>query len=162
MELEFARNFYDLVVYQKARLLQGQVLEFSHKFPECERYGLTDQIRRASRSIGGQVSEGWGKRFYPKHFVSKLTDAIGEALETQHWLITAVDSGYTAREDAISKFELCHDIVRMLGKMIQRHKDFCLPPPPTLREDLSEFFITAQADPFASVLALSLPPTTTY
>lgn len=152
MDLEFARTFYELVVYQKARTLQGQVLDVSRNFPAEERYSLTDQIRRASRSIGGQIAEGWGKRTHPKHFVSKLTDATSEALETQHWLITAVDSNYLSREIATALFQHCHEICRMLAKMMQRHENFCLPNPSTLREDPDEFFVsTHHADPFSSV-----------
>ncbi|RBP46570.1 four helix bundle protein [Roseimicrobium gellanilyticum] len=140
MELEYARSFHELVVYQKARLLQKEVLDLSRGFPDFERYGLTDQIRRASRSIGGQIAEGWAKRAYPRHFVSKLTDADGEQLETQHWLITSVDSQYVSRETAAPFYQLCLEIGRMLGKMILRHKDFCQPSSAILREDFEEFF----------------------
>lgn len=146
MELEYARSFHELVVYQKARLLQGNVLELSRSFPDFERYGLTDQIRRASRSIGSQIAEGWAKRFYPRHFVSKLTDADGEQLETQHWLITSVDSGYVSRETATPLYLLCLEIGRMLGKMIMRHKDFCQPISSILREDFEEFFVPYSPD----------------
>ena len=62
-------------------------------FPGKRIYALTDQIRRASRSIGAQIAEAWGKRRYEKHFVSKLTDADAEQLETQHWLSIAVFCG---------------------------------------------------------------------
>ncbi|MBC8504564.1 MAG: four helix bundle protein [Anaerolineales bacterium] len=60
--------------------------------PKGETYSLTDQIRRSSRSIGAQIAEAWAKRYYDKHFISKLTDA--EQQETQHWLETALDCGY--------------------------------------------------------------------
>jgi len=61
------------------------------KFPKEETYALTDQVRRSSRSDGAQIAEAWAKRRYQKHFVSKLTDAIGEELETQHWIEAAQD-----------------------------------------------------------------------
>ena len=63
-------------------------------------YSLTDQIRRASRSIGGQIAEAWGKRRYQRHFISKLTDADGEQLQAQHWIETALDCKYLQQEKA--------------------------------------------------------------
>ena len=77
-ELSHARNFRDLAVYQKARKVSRAIFESSKGFPKEETYSLTDQIRRASRSIGAQIAEAWAKRRYPRHFVSKLTDADAE------------------------------------------------------------------------------------
>src|SRR5262245_59419725 len=96
--LGYARRFQDLAVYRKARLLAREVFLVSKQFPREEAFSLTDQLRRASRSIGGQIAEAWAKRRYPKHFVSKLTDADGEQLETQHWLTEAYDCGYLSRQ----------------------------------------------------------------
>ena len=93
-----AESFRDLVVYQKARTVSRRYFEMSKSFPKEERYSLTDQGRRSSRSIGAQIAEAWAKRGYEKHFVSKLTDADGEQQETQHWLDTALDCGYLTRE----------------------------------------------------------------
>jgi four helix bundle protein len=81
-------SFRDLNVYQKAFKLQKDIFELTKEFPAEERYSLTDQIRRSSRSIGANIAEAWQKRLYPAHFVSKLTDADGEQAETQHWLDT--------------------------------------------------------------------------
>jgi four helix bundle protein len=75
-------------------MLAKAVFEASKTFPREEAYSLTDQGRRASRSIGAQIAEAWAKRRYARHFASKLTDADGEQLETQHWLIMAFDCGY--------------------------------------------------------------------
>lgn len=74
------------------------------KFPKEEMYSLTDQVRRSSRSIGAQIAEAWGKRKYERHFVSKLTDADGEQLETQHWIETALDCSYVSAEVATKLF----------------------------------------------------------
>ena len=63
-----------------------EIYKISFQFPSEEKYSLTDQIRRSSRSVSANISEAWGKRRYPKSFVSKLTDAEGEARETQTWL----------------------------------------------------------------------------
>ena len=79
-----ARCFRDLMVYQKAREVARRIFELTKVFPKEEIYSLTDQGRRASRSVGAQIAEAWGKRRYERHFVSKLTDADSEQLETQH------------------------------------------------------------------------------
>jgi four helix bundle protein len=78
----YARSFRDLPAYKKAFVVSKKIFEASKSFPEEERYSLTDQIRRASRSIGAQITEAWAKRKYERSFISKLTDADGEQLET--------------------------------------------------------------------------------
>jgi four helix bundle protein len=76
--------------------------ELSKSFPAEERFSLTDQGRRSSRSIGAQIAEAWAKRGYEKHFVSKLTDADGEQQETQHWVDAALDCGYLTQRGPIT------------------------------------------------------------
>ncbi|MDB6058205.1 MAG: hypothetical protein JWO95_2049 [Verrucomicrobiales bacterium] len=95
--LPYARSFKDLTVYQKARVLNREVFRITKTFPRDEAFSLTSQWRRASRSIGAQISEAWAKRRYPAHFLSKLTDADGEQMETQHWTIVAYDDGIFAK-----------------------------------------------------------------
>lgn len=97
----YVESFRELEVYKMARLLTKQVFEISKKFPKEEMYSLTDQVRRSSRSNGAQVAEAWGKRKYEKHFVSKLTDADGEQLETQHWIETSLDCCYLTNEQLL-------------------------------------------------------------
>jgi four helix bundle protein len=92
--LPYAKSVRDLVVYQKAKALAKDIFEITKRFPREEMYSLTDQVRRCSRSVGGQIAEAWAKRRYVKHFVSKLTDADGEQNETQHWIETARDCRY--------------------------------------------------------------------
>ena len=82
--MEFVKNYSELEVYKFSRNLSKEVFEITKEFPKEEMYSLTDQIRRSSRSVGAQIAEAWGKRRYEKHFISKLTDADGERLETQH------------------------------------------------------------------------------
>jgi len=94
MKLDYVKHFNDLDVYKKQRTLAKDIFQLSKKFPKEEKYSLTDQIRRSSRSIGAQIAEAWAKRLYPKHWISKLTDADGEQMETLHWLIAALDCGY--------------------------------------------------------------------
>src|SRR5882757_6020165 len=85
------RGFTDLIVWQKARQLGLRVFELSQSWPAVERYALTDQIRRSSRSVGANIAEAWGKRRYEAAFVAKLVDSDAEAHETEHWLIVAHD-----------------------------------------------------------------------
>lgn len=72
--------------------------EVSKGFPREDRYGLTDQLRRASRSVCANIAEAWRKRRYPAHFVSKLSDADAEAAEAQVWLAFAHQCGYLAAD----------------------------------------------------------------
>jgi len=135
-----ARCFRDLVVYQKAKEVARRIFELSQEFPKEERYSLTDQGRRASRSVGAQIAEAWGKRRYEKHFVSKLTDADSEQLETQHWLETAFDCGYINKDERDS---LCNDlkeIGRMLNSMIEKAASFCTSSPNSVREETTPYF----------------------
>ncbi len=135
-----ARCFRDLVVYQKAREVARRIFELSKGFPKEEIYSLTDQGRRASRSVGAQIAEAWGKRRYQKHFISKLTDADAEQLETQHWLETAVDCGYINEDQRDS---LCRDlrkIGRMLHSMIEKASSFCDSTTSRVREETIPYF----------------------
>ena len=142
--LPFARGFWELVAYQRARALQRRVFELSKKFPREEMYSLTDQARRAARSIGAQIAEAWGKRDYEKHFVSKLSDAVSECNETQHWTISAVDDGYLSRDEGREVWNLCLEIGRLLTSMTERSDEFCQDAAnPRLREPSPEFFCDA-------------------
>ena len=95
------------------------VFEATKSFPKEERYSLTDQIRRASRSVCGNLAEAWGKRLYEAAFVSKLTDAQGEAGETQTWIAFAVRCGYLERDLGI-KLHLAYESVLKLIISMQR------------------------------------------
>jgi four helix bundle protein len=118
-------SFRDLRVYQKAFQLQQDIFEITRKFPSEEKYSLTDQIRRSSRSVGANIAEAWQKRLYPAHFVSKLTDADGEQAETQHWLDTAKSCGYITDGRHKEVMNECLSIGRMLGSMINKPESFC-------------------------------------
>ena len=137
-ELPFAESYRDLVVYRKQRTLSRALFIRSKGFPPEERYSLTDQMRRAVRSIGAQLAEAWAKRRYEKHFVSKLTDSDGERLETEHWLVTAHDSGYLSAEETRTYVGQCKELGALLGSMIEYPERFCRP---SLRvaEGISDF-----------------------
>jgi four helix bundle protein len=119
-------HFTDLKVYQKACDLAARIFVISKRWPAEERYSLTDQIRRAARSTGANISEAWGKRRYEAHFVSKLTDADGENHEVEHWLITAKGDGYLTDTEYGVLLELKREIGRMLGSIIQSPGSFLL------------------------------------
>jgi len=103
-----------------------EIFEITKSFPKEERYSLTDQIRRSSRSVPANISEAWKKRIYPKMFVSKIVDAAGESGETEVWLDISKDSGYLSiekYEDFISAYD---EVNRMLFGMIEKPEKFCV------------------------------------
>ena len=142
--LPHAHSFRDLLVYQKARQLAGEIFAITAGFPREERFALTDQVRRSSRSVGAQIAEAWAKRRYPKHFVSKLTDADGEQQETQHWIETAADCGYINQQQAVNLTLKCAEVGRLLGGMMSKAHLFCGKPPRTVAESAVEYFVTEQ------------------
>ena len=120
-----ARGFRDLLVYRKAYEVAVRIFDISKDFPKEEVYSLPDQIRRASRSIGAQIAEAWGKRRYEKHFFSKLTDADAEQMETQHWLDMATSCGYMPEEEKEILEMHLKEIGRMLNAMMAKSHLFC-------------------------------------
>ena len=92
--MSVVKHFRELRVYREAFESAMQIFEYSKQWPKEERYSLTDQIRRSSRSVCEQIAEAWRKRRYIAHFRSKLTDADSEAAETQSWLEFALRCGY--------------------------------------------------------------------
>ena len=140
MTTYYARSFKDLRVYQKARDVSRAVFKLSKAFPREEMYSLTDQMRRASRSVGAQIAEAWGKRRYEKHFVSKLTDSDAEQMETQHWVGEALDCGYLSPANATQLNSDLEEIGRMLNSMMEKADSFCGPLDSTLHESTAEYF----------------------
>ena len=123
MKIESAK---DLRIYQKAYALAGELFELSKEFPKEERYALTDQIRRSSRSVCANLREAWAKRRYPAHFVSKLTDCDGENGETDTWLDFSKGCGYLTAERHKKLTDECSFIGSMLGKMINNPEPFII------------------------------------
>jgi len=117
-------GFKKLKVYRLAFQCAGEIFEMTKSFPKEEKYSLTDQIRRSSRSICANIAEGYRKRIYPSHFKSKISDSDAECSETIVWLDFSRDCGYISSKkhaDLVGKYEL---IGKMLGKMIQNPKKF--------------------------------------
>ena len=101
-----------------------EIFHLSKGFPPEERYSLTDQIRRSSRSVPANIAEGYRKRQYIKAFVNKMSDADGEATETQVWLSLAKDCGYLKEEDCQRLTEGYEEVGRMLGGMLANPEKF--------------------------------------
>jgi four helix bundle protein len=115
-----------LQVYQKAFDVAMRIFELSKTFPKEETFSLTDQVRRASRSVCANIAEAWRKRRYEKAFVSKLSDAESEAAETQVWLEFAVACGYMARETATALYAAYEEVLRMLFTMSNHPEQWVL------------------------------------
>jgi four helix bundle protein len=116
----------DLEVYQRAFAAAMEVFRLSKTFPAEEKYSLTDQGRRSSRSVAANISEAWRKRRYPASFVSKLNDAEGEAAETQTWLQFAVECGYANAEVSRTIYAEYDSIIAMLVNMQNHPEDWSL------------------------------------
>lgn len=121
---ENLRGHRDLKVYSLAYELAMEVFRESKEFPREERYSLTDQIRRSSRSVAANIAEGFRKRQYPNMFVSKMADADGEATEVQVWLDFVRDCGYLTRKRCDELTRGYEEIGRMLGSMMAHPEKF--------------------------------------
>ena len=120
------KGFRDLIVYQLSYKLSLEIFELSKSFPHEERYSLTDQIRRSSRSVPTNLSEAWSKRRYVKSFIYKLSDADGEASETTVWLDFSKDQHYITSEAHTYFISKYSEVSKMLFSMINKPEKFCL------------------------------------
>jgi four helix bundle protein len=109
------RSFKELRVWQNAMDAAMRVFDLTKRFPVEEKYSLTDQFRRASRSVAANISEGWRKHRYPAAFVSKLSDAESEAAESQTWIEFALRCKYLTAEDA-KVLDGCYE--QILGQLV--------------------------------------------
>ena len=116
----------DLDVYKKAYALAMEIFEATKGFPPEERFALTGQMRRSSRSVCLNLREAWAKRRYDAHFVSKLTDCDGENSETDSSLDFARDCGYISDEQHKGLTDLCAEVGKMLGSMIINPMSFLI------------------------------------
>ena len=105
------------------------VFRLSKGFPAEERYSLTDQIRRSSRSVSANLAEAWRKRRYRAAFISKLSDAEAEAAETQVWLEFAVNCDYADRDEAALLYKAYDAVLATIGGMISHPDTWLLPKP---------------------------------
>jgi four helix bundle protein len=117
----------ELEVYRKAFATSMELFELSKVFPSEEKYSLTDQVRRSSRSVCANLAEAWRKRRYEAAFVSKLNDAEGEAAETQTWIQFAVACNYLGRDRGRDLFKVYDEIIAMLLSMGNRPSLWVMP-----------------------------------
>ena len=115
LQRKLIQNHREMEVYQMAFDAAMQIFEATRRFPIEERYSLTDQIRRSSRSVCANFAEAWRKRRYKGAFLLKLSDAEAEAAETQTWLEFAVKCNYLEAEKAR---ELYRHYDHILGKLV--------------------------------------------
>lgn len=121
------RTHNDLDVYRRAFSAAMQIQDLSINFPVEEKYSLTDQLRRASRSVCANLAEAWRKRRYEKAFISKLSDVEAEAAEVQVWLEFAVECGYIPRDTAADLYQQYNSILRTIVGMINHPQTWILP-----------------------------------
>lgn len=119
-------GYKDLDVYKLSYKMALEIFEETKEFPKEEKYSLTDQIRRSSRSVSANIGESWGKRMYRSHFVSKLSDSYMEAYETQVWLDFSNAHSYLSSERYMYFTENYDHICRMLFNMMRNPDKFLL------------------------------------
>ena len=117
-------GFKELKVFQLAYKLAMDIFEITKAYPPEERYSLTDQIRRSSRSVCVNIAEGYRKRSYPKHFILRLTDADSECSETKVWLDFSNDCNYISDEQHRNFHDRYAEVGKMLGFMILNPEKF--------------------------------------
>jgi len=122
------RSYKELRVYRAAMDATMEIFELSKNFPAEERYSLTDQMRRSSRSICTNIGEAWRKRRYPAHFVSKLSDSDGEAEETRVWIEFSERCRYISHDKAVRLDRVYDGILAQLVNMIFNKDDWTIRP----------------------------------
>jgi four helix bundle protein len=122
----FVRDYTDLLAYRSSFQLSKEIFEMTKQFSREEIYTLTDQFRRAIRSVRANIAEAWGKRRYEKHFISKLTDAGAERLETHRWLSTSYTCRYIDSNQTEKMAEQLLEIGRLLNGMIEKSSAFMI------------------------------------
>ncbi|CAD5940247.1 30S ribosomal protein S23 [Planktothrix tepida] len=122
------RTHEDLEVYQLSFQGAMQIFKVSQRFPIEERYSLTDQIRRSSRSVCANLAEAWRKRRYEAAFIAKLNDSEAEASETQVWIKFAVQCGYLNTQTGQELYTTYDKILDSLVNMINHPKSWLIKP----------------------------------
>jgi len=129
-----AQSQWELDVFRKAFEIATALTDVSRKFPREEMYSLTDQMRKAARSVCSNLAEAWRKRCYEAAFASKLNDAEAEAAETHVWIQFAVKCQYMERELANKYFRACDEVIRILVSMRLNAQKWTFPVPQRLRK----------------------------
>lgn len=117
--------YRDLLAYQKGYELAMKIFQLTRRFPTEERYSLTDQVRRSSRSVCTNIAEGYRRRRYKDYFISKMNDAETENTETEVWLDFCLDCGYITIEEQKQLTQLNAEVGKLLNYMINNPDKFC-------------------------------------
>ncbi|MBT8044778.1 MAG: four helix bundle protein [Verrucomicrobiae bacterium] len=118
----------ELEAFKMSYSLAMEIFSHTHSFPPEERYALTSQIRRSSRSVSLNLKEAWAKRRYEAHVISKLTDCDGENSETATSIDFARDCGYLTSDEASKLLDTNRQIGRLLGSMLNNPSRWTLKP----------------------------------
>ncbi len=121
-------KYQDLLAYKKGFEVAMAIFPVSKSFPKEEKYSLTDQIRRSSRSVCANIAEAYRKRDYPRHFHSKLTDCDAENSETQTWLEFAHACEYITNEVFQTLTEKNNEVGKLINYMILNPEKFGVKP----------------------------------
>jgi four helix bundle protein len=127
MEKKLIKTHRDLEVYRVSFNIAMQIFQKSKSFPIEERYSLTDQVRRSSRSVCANLAEAWRKRRYEASFISKLSDAEAEAAETQVWLEFGVQCGYLESENGQDLVASYENIIGKIMSLMNNPQPWLLP-----------------------------------
>jgi len=119
-----AKNFKETKVYQKAFELSMEIFKVSKSFPKEEKYSLTDQIRRSSRSVCANMAEAYRKRQYPAHFVSKISDCDAENSETGVWIDFALACEYVDDETNKTLISKNEEVGRLINHMLNNPEKY--------------------------------------
>jgi len=119
-------DFRDLIAFQKGFDLSMKVFQLSKTFPNEEKYSLTDQIRRSSRSVCANIGEAYRKRRYKAHFISKLSDSDSENSETQVWLLFAKECSYINSDTFDQLYSQSREVGKLLTYMMDHSEKFII------------------------------------
>jgi four helix bundle protein len=144
--LPFVTHFRELRVHQQAFDLSMRIFKLSRKWLAEERYSLTNQIGRSSRSVCANVAEAWRKRRYQDHFVSKLSDADGELAETENWLMFALACEYLSKEHFDELWAGYEQVSGGLVNMMSNPDTWCGPSHLAHEAD-EEYVINSESSP---------------
>lgn len=123
--MAFIQTFRDLQVYQLARTNTQRIFLITRSCPLEEKYCLISQIRRSSRAVNAMIAEAWARRSYPAAFANKVSEALGEAMETQAWLDHAIDCKYIGEKEVKELDSSWQHIGGMLRRMMEKTPEFC-------------------------------------
>ena len=118
-------SYKNLIAYQKAFAVAMEIFRLSKLFPKEELFALTSQIQRSSRAVCSNLAEGYRKRMYKAHFISKVSDADMENSETQVWLEFATACGYISPKLSVELYNETSEIGKLLNYMINNPEKFC-------------------------------------